>query len=50
MKFTRLPLLILFLLYLCFLGYWAWSASQLPERVETHFNGAGQAQWLDEPC
>jgi uncharacterized membrane protein len=39
--------IILALLYACFMGYWAWSAPQLPELVATHFNGHGEPNgWM----
>jgi serine/threonine-protein kinase len=47
MKSLRQPAIILALLYACFLSSWAWSASQLPERVATHFNGSGEPNgWM----
>lgn len=47
MKPLRIPAILLALLYACFLGYWAFSGSQLPERVATHFNGSGQPNgWM----
>jgi uncharacterized membrane protein len=47
MKSLLLPAIILALLYQCFLGYWAWSRSQLPERVATHFNAHGEPNgWM----
>jgi uncharacterized membrane protein len=47
MKSLRTPIILLVLLYLCFLGCWAWSASQLPERIATHFNLSGQPNgWM----
>jgi len=47
MKSLRPRSVILALLYACFLGYWVWSASQLPERVATHFNGSGDPNgWM----
>ncbi len=47
MKSIRIPLFLLFLLYICFLGYWAWSGTQLPDRVATHFDGPGQPNgWM----
>jgi hypothetical protein len=47
MKPLRTPIIPLVLLYLCFLGYWAWSFSQLPERIATHFNLSGQPNgWM----
>jgi hypothetical protein len=38
MKILRTPTVVLTLLYLCFLGSWAWSGTQLPDRVATHFS------------
>ena len=47
MKSSRTPAILLVLLYLCFLGVWAWSGSQLPDRVATHFNGSGEPNgWM----
>ena len=42
MKSLLVPAIILFLLYQCFLGFWAWSGSRLPERVATHFDTHGK--------
>jgi uncharacterized membrane protein len=42
MKSLLIPAILLILLYQCFLGFWAWSGSQLPERVATHFNLHGE--------
>lgn len=43
---TRLVFLVL--LYLCFLGYLAVSAPQLPDRFATHFDGSGQPDgWMN---
>ena len=39
---------ILCLLYLILAGYLLWSASRLPDRVASHFNGAGRPDgWMD---
>jgi serine/threonine-protein kinase len=47
MKTMRAPILILGLLYLCFFGCLASSATHLPERVATHFNGSGRPNgWM----
>ena len=47
MKTSRTPTLVLGLLYLCFLGYLAFSSGQLPDRVATHFDGSGQPNgWM----
>lgn len=47
MRSSRVPALLLVLLYACFLGYWAWAGTQLPERVATHFNGSGEPNgWM----
>jgi uncharacterized membrane protein len=47
MKTSRAPALVLALLYLCFMGYLAFSSSQLPDRVATHFDGSGQPNgWM----
>ena len=47
MKLLWIPVLILILLYQCFLGCWLWSGSQLPDRVATHFNGSGEPNgWM----
>ena len=47
MKTSRAPGLVLSLLYLFFLGYLAFSAGQLPDRVATHFDGSGQPNgWM----
>jgi ABC-type Fe3+ transport system permease subunit len=46
-KVFRAPILVLGLLYLCFFGCLAFSRSQLPSRVATHFNGSGQPDgWM----
>lgn len=38
---------VLLLLYAFFLGYWAWSGTQLPDRLATHFNGSGEPNgWM----
>ncbi len=38
---------MLVLLYACFLGYWAWSGTQLPDRLATHFNGSSEPNgWM----
>ena len=41
MKSTRLSATILALLYIGYLGCWAWSASHLPDPVATHFDARG---------
>lgn len=47
MKSCYTPAIILVLLYACFLGFWAWSGPQLPERVATHFNASGDPNgWM----
>ena len=47
MRMLRTPLLVLGLLYLCFLGFLASSTSHLPEHVATHFDGQGQPDgWM----
>jgi uncharacterized membrane protein len=47
MKSLRTSIIILALLYACFLWYWAWSAAQLPETVATHFNAHGEPNgWM----
>jgi len=47
MKSSRAAGIVLALLYGCFLGYWAWSGSQLPERVATHFGVGGEPDgWM----
>jgi len=47
MNSLRPPVILLTLLYACFLGCWTWSASQLPEHVATHFNGGGDPNgWM----
>ncbi len=47
MKTLRTPTYILRLLYLCFVIYLIFSASQLPERVATHFGVNGQPDgWM----
>ena len=47
MKSPRAAGIVLALLYGCFLGYWAWSGSQLPERVATHFGVGGEPDgWM----
>lgn len=46
-KGRRAPVVLLVLLYLCFLACWTWAGSQLPERVATHFGAGGQANgWM----
>ncbi len=47
MKPIRSPILVLVLIYACFLGFWAWSGPQLPSRVATHFNFSGEPNgWM----
>ncbi len=47
MKSFPISSIILALLYACFMGYWAWSGSELPERVATHFNAHGEPNgWM----
>lgn len=47
MKTTRLPALLIGLLYVGFLGCLAWSASQLPATVATHFDARGRPNgWM----
>lgn len=47
MKPLRTSLIVLVLLYVGFLCFWAWSATQLPERIATHFNLSGQPDgWM----
>jgi len=47
MKIFRTPAAVLGLLYLCFIGYLAYSSSQLPERMATHFDIRGQPDgWM----
>ncbi|SPE61458.1 conserved membrane hypothetical protein [Verrucomicrobia bacterium] len=51
MKPLRNPAILLALLYLCFLGVWAWSGTQLPDRVATHFNLQGEPNgWMSRPA
>jgi uncharacterized membrane protein len=47
MKTLRAPVIILALLYVCFVASVFLSAPQLPERVATHFGGSGQPNgWM----
>jgi uncharacterized membrane protein len=47
MKSLRPGSILLALLYAGFMGYWAWSAPQLPETVATHFNARGEPNgWM----
>src|SRR6266568_3055820 len=47
MKSWRMPALLFGGLYLAFLGYLTYSAEHLPERVATHFDGAGHPNgWM----
>ena len=47
MRSSRAAAFVLVLLYAGFLGYWAWSGMQLPERIATHFNGSGEPNgWM----
>ncbi len=47
MKSSYAAAIALVLLYACFLSYWAWSGTQLPDRVATHFNGSGEPNgWM----
>lgn len=47
MRSCRIPTVVLILLYGVFLAYWAWSGTQLPERVASHFNGSGEPNgWM----
>ena len=47
MKLSRTPAVILAVLYLCFLGCWVWSGTQLPDRVATHFSFQGEPNgWM----
>ena len=49
MKTSHIPAFILGLLYLCFLGYLAFSVSSLPDCVATHFNGSGEPNgWMSK--
>lgn len=47
MKSIRTPAIVLVLLYLGFVGYLVFSASQLPDRVASHFNARGRPDdWM----
>ena len=47
MKTLRVPAILLVLLYLAFVSYVAFSSGQLPARVATHFDMAGQPNgWM----
>src|SRR6185295_9706960 len=47
MSHARPPLVLLGLLYAGFAGFLAWSATELPARVASHFNFAGQPDgWM----
>jgi serine/threonine-protein kinase len=47
MKSLRTPASLFCLCYLGFLGYLAWSIPQLPEKVASHFDAAGQPNgWM----
>jgi hypothetical protein len=50
-RLIPLAVLLVAVLYQCFLGCWAWSASQLPDHVATHFNGSGEPNgWMSRPA
>lgn len=47
MRFWWALVIILVLFYQAFIGSWVWAGSRLPERMATHFNGAGEADgWM----
>lgn len=47
MKSSPVARVLLVLLYCCFLSFWAWSGTHLPERVATHFNFNGEPNgWM----
>jgi TRAP-type C4-dicarboxylate transport system permease small subunit len=48
MKPVRIQIVVMLLLCAGFLGCWAWSGSQLPPRVATHFDASGQPDgWMN---
>jgi uncharacterized membrane protein len=50
MKPSAIPVVVLLVLCLAFLGFLAWTSQQLPERVATHFGMHGEPNgWTPKP-